>query len=241
MRIPSEPESPPPSDAPVGEAKPIPEGLYDPPPLTGPERIAWVLGWVNVMYLGVLPAVATWGVFRLYGLPFAAPMVLFGGLIAVVVYLGIVLNVAPAPASPWTALWILLDGPFFALLAGPRSFAGFAIQAFFVDGLALWIGVAALWFGIARSDGAESLFGCTTWLIVAGLAGMFAPFWPYLHHDVLGHWTSLVVLLVGVAGATWSHLRALGGDGAGRDTSGFGAAMWMIAMVAGLGLHSHHG
>src|SRR3982750_3227651 len=75
-----------------------------------------IIGHIHLVYLGLLPALATFSLLFSYGHP--APLALFlGGTAAVSVYLAVTFYYAPRPASPALGLLILLDGPLWVLLS----------------------------------------------------------------------------------------------------------------------------
>ena len=76
---------------------------------------------VHLVYLGLLPALATFSVLVVYGHP-APSLLFFGGIVAVSVYLAVVASYTRPAPSLGIALFILLDGPLWAALSySPRG------------------------------------------------------------------------------------------------------------------------
>ena len=106
------------------------------------DRIHWITERAHLVYLGLLPALATFAVLVVYGHPFMF-LVFLGGIVAVSVYLAVVVSYTCSPSSLAVALFILLDGPVCAALAqlsGGNPYA-FAIDSFLVDGVAIWAAI----------------------------------------------------------------------------------------------------
>jgi hypothetical protein len=105
-------------------------------------RMRHVVENVHLVYLGLLPALATFSLLLVYG--HSAPLLLFfGGVVAVSVYLAVVISYTRPANSLGVALFTLLDEPFWAVLsyaAGGVLFS-FAIDAFLIDGVAVWLAI----------------------------------------------------------------------------------------------------
>jgi hypothetical protein len=71
---------------------------------------------LHLVYLGLLPALATFSILVVYGR--LAPLLLFvGGIVAVSVYLAVVIGYTRPANSLGVALFTLLDGPLWAVLS----------------------------------------------------------------------------------------------------------------------------
>src|SRR4051812_10896443 len=102
-----------------------------------------IIGYIHLIYLGLLPALATFALLFRYGHPL--PLALFvGGTVAVSVYLAVTFSYTPQPTSLGFGLLILIDGPLWVLLSllqkGVNPF-GFAVEGFLIDGTAIWISI----------------------------------------------------------------------------------------------------
>ena len=151
------------------------------------DRVRRAVENVHLVYLGLLPALATFSLLVVYGHP--APMVLFlSGVAAVSVYLVVVFNYTRPARSLKTALFILLDGPFWTVLstlAGGPSFS-FAADAFLIDGVAIWL--AIVWLAVGTSRPSKEQRIATIGFALFAVGGMLFAFWPYLREYVLGEW-----------------------------------------------------
>ena len=88
---------------------------------------------LHLVYLGLLPALATFSVLIVYGHP--APLLLFiGGVVAASVYLAVVIGYTRPVNSLGVALFTLFDGSLRAALShsARRAPFSFAIDAFLI-------------------------------------------------------------------------------------------------------------
>ena len=104
--------------------------------MTWSERAHRIVGGMHLVYLGLLPALATFAILAEHGHR-AIWLVFLGGIVAVSVYLAVAVSYTRSPGSLIAALLILLDGPVCALLAqseGAQPFS-FAIESFLIRSL----------------------------------------------------------------------------------------------------------
>src|SRR5918911_879292 len=143
-------------------------------------RAVRFLDYAHIVYLGLLPALATFSLLYAYGHP--APLLLFiAGTAAVGVYLAITYSYTPRPRMLVLAVLLLLDGPAWAalslLLKGARPLA-FAVEGFLVDGTATWVSILVL---AARSPlPTRGERRASIGIMLAALAASYSLAWPYL-------------------------------------------------------------
>jgi hypothetical protein len=210
--------------------------------MTWLDRIRRVIEGVHLVYLGLLPALATFAVLVSYGHPFIFLMFL-GGIVAVSVYLAVVVSYTRSPSSLAVALFILLDGPVCAILAqlaGGNPYS-FAIDSFLVDGVAIWL--AIVWLAVTTSRSTEGQRIATVFFALVAVVTVFSIFWPYLRESVWGEWKKLGWLTVGMVEAFIARHYLLEADEVVRDT-GVSAAyigillfVWIAALITGNVLH----
>jgi hypothetical protein len=193
---------------------------------------------VHLVYLGLLPSLATFSLLVNYGHP--APTLLFlGGVVAVSVYLAVVASYTRPTNSLGVALFVLLDGPFWAALsfaAGGVLFS-FAIDAFLIDGVAIWL--AIVWLAISTSRPTRGQRIATTGFALIAVGSVLFAFWPYLCENVFGDWVRLLFLVVGIVEAFVARHYLLKVDEVVRDTMSSARYIlvflfaWIAAMCAG--------
>ena len=177
-------------------------------------RLTLTVGLLHLVYLGLLPALATFGLLYTYGYP--GPLFVFlliGGAAAVGVYVAVLFYYAPRPTSLGWELLVLLDGPACALLSlyARRVFPlGFAVEAFIVDGTAVWLSILVLAHGRALTHAA------TGWMLLA-LAATTSLVWPYFRYELWGQWVSLACLVGGAVEAAVVRFRQLERDEGARS------------------------
>lgn len=224
-----------------------------PPERPGPSvRLAHALGWANLVYLGLLPAAATfWVVFR-HGSPGllglgenARALIGLAGFVAVAVEAAVLVTYTRLPSSLWGALLILFDGPVIALLSASsaQGLADVAVQAFLIDGTAVWLAIGALALAAEGLDARARLFSLG--LMVVVLAPLAALFRPYLAQDLPHTGRAILPLLGGVIWGTVVNYRVLDADRVARDggSGPVGACIlvsslgWLVAYGVGVALH----
>lgn len=203
-------------------------------------RLTFILGHIHLIYLGLLPALATFGLLYTYGYP--TPLFIFlliGGTTAVGVYVAVLFYYTPRPISLGWAIFVLLDGPVCALLSlySKRVFPlGFAVEAFIVDGTAICLAILAIAY---RRGGARAAEG---WMLLA-LAVTASLVWPYFRDDLWGRWVSLGLLGGGMLEAAFVRYKQMERDEAPRHSDAIAAyivvllLLWVGAMIAGNVLH----
>jgi hypothetical protein len=203
-------------------------------------RLTSVVGFTHLTYLGLLPALATFGVLYAYGYPdWLFVFLLVGGTAAVGVYVAVLFYYTTPPASLGWALFVLLDGPACALLSlySKQVFPlGFAVEAFIVDGTAVCLSILVLAY---RTAGGRAAVG---WMLLA-LAAIVSLVWHYFWDHLWGHWVSLALLAGGILEASLVRSKQLERDEAARDQNSTAAFIvvllltWIGAMIAGNVLH----
>lgn len=206
-------------------------------------RITNILGYTHLVYLGLLPALATFSLLFSYG--HDAPLLLFlGGTVAVGVYLAVIITYTPLSPSLGWALLTLLDGPAWVILSlrstGVTSF-GFAIEGFLVDGMAIWISILVLAIRSSKPTHQERMasigfmlaaLGATAWLV-----------WPYYREALLGQWVSQSFLGLGILEAVIVRYHLLKQDEVVRKEKVtvpylvILLLLWVVSLVLGNALH----
>ena len=205
-------------------------------------RILAFLDKAHLIYLAVLPCWATWAVLREYGA--RSPFLLFlGGIVLFSVYLAVISSYTPPATSVGVALLTLLDGPLWAASARitGRETLSFAVDAFLIDGLAIWIAIA--WLAVATSRPTPEQRSAT--LVFAAIAVVTAGslFWPYLRDTLWGNWLGMGWLLLGIGEAIAAHHYLLAKDHVLRDADDTAwfiivfLALWLVAMIAGMAVY----
>jgi len=199
-----------------------------------------VIGYVHLVYLGLLPSLATFGLLYKYGYP--VPFILFlGGAVAVGVYIAVVFYYTPMPRSLAGGLLILLDGPAWVVLSLLTKKAvplGYVVEGFVVEGTAIWLSILILAAKFPRQRLAAIGYMLLALIVSISLV------YPYFRDSLRGQWLSVGLLGMGIVetfGARYGQLRR---DEEGRDKTlqdpdrnvGFLVALiliWVAAMIAG--------
>jgi hypothetical protein len=206
-------------------------------------RLTKILGHAHTVYLGLLPALATFSLLYLYGHP--APLLLFiGGTAAVAVYLAVVSSYTPMPTSLGWALLVLLDGPLWALLSllskKITPFA-FAIEGFLVDGTAIWIAILIL--ALRSQLPTKEQRVASVLFMLAALGATASLVWPYCREAFSEQWLSAGLLVAGVIESTIVRFKVLKEDkvlrGADATTTYLIVLLlaWVASMILGNVLH----
>jgi hypothetical protein len=196
-----------------------------------------------LIYLGLLPALATFAVLWGYGYPWLLCLFL-GGVAAVGVYLAVVMSYTPVPPSlPWLVL-ALLDGPLFVLISMQGNFhpLAFAIEGFLIDGSAIWISILFLAFVSPLPTREQRIASIVIMMVILGL--ICSLFWPYWQDYLWGNWQRIFWLLAGIVQATWlnygrferAEVRRQEQDGGILFIVGL-LMIWLIGMIVGANLH----
>jgi hypothetical protein len=217
--------------------------MTNPPPDL--PRLLRVIDYAHLVYLGLLPVLATFSLLYAYGHP--APLLLFlAGTAAVGVYLAAAYCYTPRPRALAAGLLQLLDGPAWALLSllikDARPLA-FAVNGFLVDGTATWV---SLLFLAARSPlPTRDQRVASIAFMLAALAASFSLAWPYLRDSARGPWggASLFLLGLGAAQGVFTRYKLFGRDEVLRPSEGSTAYLvpliiaWVASMILGNVLH----
>jgi hypothetical protein len=205
-----------------------------------------VIGYIHLVYLGLLPVLATFSLLFRYGHP--APLALFlGGTVAVSVYLAVTFVYTPFPASLTWGLLILFDGPLWVLLSLlPKGVnpLGFAVEGFLVDGTAIWLSILVI---ATRSDlpTRRERMASIAFMLVA-LAATASLVWPYLRDVLWQHWSSMALLGAGLIESTIVRFSVLNRQKTARQddsrNAGYILVMllaWVVSMILGNVLHEY--
>jgi hypothetical protein len=213
--------------------------------VTSPGRTRRAVEILHLVYLGLLPALATFSILVVYGHP--APLLLFvGGIIAVSVYLAVVIGYTRPANSLGAALFTLFDGPLWAVLSRSvketpippaiNAFS-FAINAFLIDGVAIWI--AIVWLAVSTSRPTKEQRIATVGFALVAVVSILFAFWPYIRENVWEEWTQLFWLMMGVVEAVIARHYLLEADEVVRKEMVSVAYIlillfvWIIALSAG--------
>jgi hypothetical protein len=213
--------------------------------VTSPGRTRRAVEILHLVYLGLLPALATFSILVVYGHP--APLLLFvGGIIAVSVYLAVVIGYTRPANSLDVALFTLFDGPLWAVLSRSvketpippaiNAFS-FAINAFLIDGVAIWI--AIVWLAVSTSRPTKEQRIATVGFALVAVVSILFAFWPYIRENVWEEWTQLFWLMMGVVEAVIARHYLLEADEVVRKEMVSVAYIlillfvWIIALSAG--------
>lgn len=208
-------------------------------------RLTRIVGQVHLLYLGLLPALATFGLLYVYGHP--VPFLMFlGGTVAVGVYLAVTFNYTPQPASLGWGLLVLLDGPAWTLLSLWTKKVvpiGFAVEALMVDGTAIWLSILILSFSSSRPTRGQRVASALFMLIA--LAATASLVWPYFRDVLWGEWLSLCLLAGGTIEALVVRFKQLKRDKMTAEPDEnmgyliFLILAWICAMIGGNVLHEY--
>ncbi len=201
------------------------------------------LGQVYLIYLGLLPVLATFAIIFTYGVRF--PMLVFlGGVGAVGVYLTATYSYTRLPDKVLPLLVVLFDGPLFVALSlrdGINPLA-FAIEGFLIDGTAIWLSILVLSFISPMPTRGQRFWSIVFMLIALGVTASLL--WPYLQEYVMGDWIHLIWLLVGCTEATVASFVLVSKDDVIRSGDGsilyigLLVMLWVVAMFLGNILHT---
>lgn len=196
----------------------------------------------HLLYLALLPSWATVAILKAYGHRY--PFLLFlGGIVLVSVYLAVVASYTRPAPSIGVALVALLDGPAWVVatrLAG-RETVSFAVEAFLVDGVAIWIAIA--WLAVSTSRPTPEQRRATLVFTAIAVATAGTLVWPYLRDHLVGNRLSLGWLILGIGEAVVARHFLLEKDDVLRDgdfTMWYIIVflfLWIVAMSVGMILY----
>lgn len=194
-------------------------------------RLASMIGKAYLIYLGLLPSLATFALLYAYG--HRAPLLLFlGGTVAVSVYLAVIISYTRIPPSPLLTLFIMLDGPLWvtlSLLSKGVALPRFAIESFLVDGTAIWFSTLVLALRSYKPTRGQRV-ASVAFMLVA-LAATASLVWPYLRDVLWGEWLSMLWLGLGMAEATIFNYRLLERDAVIRESDRSAVYIAVLVMV----------
>jgi len=204
------------------------------------KKLVTYVNRVHLIYLGLLPSLATLAVLRIYGHP--QPFLLFVcGVAAVSVYLAVIYSYARLPETLPLSLLVLLDGPLFALVSwasGQGAWPLFAVEGFLVDGIAVWLAILGL--SLVSPEPTPEQRVATVGIMLAALGITLSLFWPYVRDVLWGQWFQVSWLAGGVAEGIFVWGRLLNAQALARkdeDAAGLYIAIlvmvWVGCMIAG--------
>lgn len=206
-------------------------------------RLTFIVGRIHLVYLGLLPALATFGLLYTYGHP--APLLMFlGGTAAVGVYLAVTFSYTPRPTSLGWALLVLLDGPAWALLSLYSKGAArpdFAVEGLIVDGTAVWLSILVLALSSPRPTRGQRVASVGFMLVALGATASLV--WPYFRDALWGQWASLGCLGAGILEAVLLRFKQLKREQVAQDPDDgllyivLLVLTWVCAMILGNVLH----
>lgn len=211
---------------------------------SGKDRVLAAVNRIHLIYLGLMPPLATFALVRTYGHR-APALLLSGGIVVTAVYLAASYSYTMLPGSIPASLWALLDGPLFALTARASSPCAwsFVIEGFLIDAVALWLAILAL--TLVSDAPSPWQRGASFLLALIALGSLISLFFPYLVDTATSGGWSLCWIAVGVVETTFVLYRLLDAGKPVRlddDVAGVYIAVmvviWVIAMSAGVALHS---
>lgn len=171
-------------------------------------RVSRSLWYAHVIYLGLLPAAATFWLLYKYGHPL--PLLLFiGGTAAVGVYLAVVFYFSPIPLSVAWGLVVLLDGPLWVVLSIiskkglPHDYIA---ESFVVEGTAIWLSILFLSLYDFRERLAAAGFMLLALIVTVSLV------YPYYRDQLDREWLSLALLAMGITEALAVRYRQIKRD-----------------------------
>ena len=207
-------------------------------------QLLQVIDRFHLLYLGLLPCLATVAVLRAYSYPLPFLLFIFG-VAGVGIYLAVTWRYTSVPSSPLVGLWMLLDGPLFVLVGGRGEQVvplGFAVEAFFVDGLAIWSAILFLAMVSWKPTRGQRVASIVILVVVLGVTGTL--FWPYVRDVIWGRWLLVASLAAGFAEGTYMRVRTLDTGAVVRETGDrdilyiAGLVMlWVASMIAGMALY----
>jgi hypothetical protein len=200
------------------------------------------LGHFYLLYLGLLPILATFALAAAYGTRF--PMLVFlGGVGAVGVYLAATYSYTRLPERLLPLFLLLIDGPLFVFLALRDGFhpLAFAIEGYLVDGTAIWLSILIL-ASLSPLPTPGQRVASIFFMLVA-LAVTTSMFWSYLQEHVWGDGLHLAWLLGGIAEASLASFFIVRKDNVLRQDDGSIlyiaglVLLWVLALFAGLAVN----
>jgi hypothetical protein len=194
-------------------------------------RLARTVGQAHLIYLGLLPSLATFALLYTYGHP--APLLLFlGGTVAVGVYLAVIISYTPLPSSTALSLFVMLDGPawvLLSLLSKKVTLPVFAVEGFLVEGAAIWVSTLVLALRSYKPTRGQRVASVA--LMLVALAATASLVWPYVRDVLWGEWLSLVWLGLGVVEALVVNYKLLERDAVVRDSDSSAVYIAVLVMV----------
>src|SRR4051812_12675203 len=176
-------------------------------------RLRLAIGYIHLVYLGLLPSLATFTLLYKYGYPI--PLLLFlGGAVAVSVYIAVILFYTPMPGSVGWGLWILLDGPILVVLSllTKKSFAiDYVVEGFIVEGTAIWLSILILAARFPRQRLAAIGY------MLLSLTVSLSLVYPYFQNTIHDQWASFSLLAIGIVESFGVRFKQLRRDEKGRD------------------------
>ncbi|HFE66729.1 MAG TPA: hypothetical protein ENJ93_05655 [Chloroflexi bacterium] len=198
---------------------------------------------VHLVYLGLLPALATFIALTTQGNA-GFLLIFLGGIAVVGVYLAVISSYWGGTRSLGAALLALLDGPIFAMLAqaGRGDMASFIVGNFAIDATAIWAAIMWLAWTTSRPTRGQRIA-----TLAFGLLALSMLLWTFRPFLWSGSWATLFWLTMGATEAFIARHRLLEADTVTRngDTSAqyilVFIIIWVVALFAGSVIYEMRG
>jgi hypothetical protein len=197
-----------------------------------------------LIYLGLLPSLATFALLSRYGYPH--PFLVFViGIALMGVYLTFTYHFTPLPQSTAGTLLGWLDGPI-VVLAAQRlqgSLQNFAIESFMIDGLNLWLAILGLAVLSSKPTRGQRIASLGIGVVVVG--GLISLLWPYATETLWSDKLQIAWLGIGVAEGAVMHYQLLKNEKVRHAKEDQGILyvallilVWIGALNAGIIVHN---
>lgn len=186
------------------------------------ETLRIKIGMAHLLYLGILPTLATIGALALDDRKPSDNRMFFlflAGVGAVGVYLAFIGSYTALPDSLWKTLLLWLDSPIFAFIAisgSERTNLFFwAIDSFLIDGITIFVPIMVLaWFSSAPTRD-QRIASIGIMLFCLGFCAVL--FYPYWQNELWGNWWRLLWLGTGIIEASVVNYKILSLDETQQD------------------------
>lgn len=157
------------------------------------DNLLYRLHQLHLIYLGCLPAVATW--IAISSSPPRFPILIFlGGTALVGVYLAVVGSYTPPSTSISFALFTLVDGPVIAAI-GNQELSAILLDAFLIDSITIWLAIALVATTTDRPSPDQQI--ATYGLTLVAISTIALLFWSHITTNLFGQGT-IWWLLIGI-------------------------------------------
>jgi hypothetical protein len=158
-------------------------------------RLNKSLGKTYLIYLGLLPSIATLAILWEYGHRFPF-LVFIGGVGAIGVYLAATFAYTRFPTQLLPLLFLVFDGPLFVLISLRNNFQplAFAIEGYLIDGIDIWLSILILALTAPLPTRNQRI--AAVFFMVAAIGITTSLFWPYIQSELWGQPRALWLFLV---------------------------------------------